>query len=326
MTKSALVKTSGRELRRLERLAEDVRDFAVSSRSENTRRAYQRDFTAFDAWCVAHGLPSLPADPKTVALYIAAAAKQGKKAASICRYLASIAEVHKAAGHPSPVNDQVKIVEKGIRRKIGTKQKQARPLLPAELKAMVELVPDSVQGKRDRAMLLLGFAGAFRRTELVGLNVGDVKKVREGLEVTVRRSKTDQEGQGRTVAIPFGSHHDTCPVRAVSDWLDVLADLGERAPKKKPLFRPVKHDVVGSVRASDKAVDRLVKRLADKTELEEVSAHSLRAGLATAAYLSGKSDRAIMKQGRWVSTASVNRYIRDGKLWKDDNAAGGIGL
>jgi len=322
MSKSSLSKTTPPNLRKLASLVEDVRHYALASRSINTVNAYKRDFEAFDDWCRREGLDSLPCSPETLGLYLAAVAKEGKATATIKRYLASIAEVHKAKGFPSPVTDQIKLLEKGIRRTIGTAQKQARPLLPAELKAMVEQIPDTMQGNRDRAMLLLGFAGAFRRSELVALNVGDVKTVREGLEITVRKSKTDQEGQGRKVAIPFGSHHDTCPVRAVTDWLHLLED----ATNKSPLFRPVKHGTILEGRASDKAVDRLVKRLAQKAGLEAVSAHSLRAGLATAAYLSGKSDRAIMNQGRWTSTASVNRYIRDGKLWKDDNAAGGIGL
>lgn len=307
----------------LDALADAVRGYVNASISDNTRKAYTTDFAVFDVWCRSYGVSSLPADAGTVAAYIAGMAGEGKKAATITRALASIAEVHKAKGHPSPIDPRVKIVAKGIRNKIGTKQDRARPILPADLKIMVQQIGDDLQGTRDRAMVLLGFAGAFRRSELVGLNRDDVKAVREGLEVTVRRSKTDQEGQGRTVAVPYGSHHDTCPVRAMMDWLAVL-DV--QHPAGGALFRPVKHTMVEPIRASDKAVDRLVKRLAIAASLPEVSAHSLRAGLATAAYLSGKSDRAIMQQGRWTSTASVNRYIRDGKLWKDDNAAGGIGL
>ncbi len=189
-----------------------------------------------------------------------------------------------------------------------------------DLRKMVESLPQGLRSIRNRAMLVLGSAGAFRRSELVALNIEDLRFVDEGLEVLVRRSKTDQEGRGRTVAIPYGSQLFTCPVRSVQAWLDVLG------ASEGPLFRQISADGIREHRASDGAVDRLVKASARQIGLNGVSAHSLRAGLATTAYLSGKSDRAIQEQGRWVSIASVNRYVRDARVWKEENAAAGIGL
>ncbi|MHB8420600.1 MAG: site-specific integrase [Myxococcales bacterium] len=298
--------------------AERVRDFARAARSDATRTAYRSDWAHFSAWCQAHRGSPLPAGAATVALYLGELADQGFKVATIERRLAAIAEAHKAAGMPSPRGDaNLRAVVKGIRRKLGVAQKQARPLLPGDLRGIVAKLPTSSQGVRDRALLLLGFAGAFRRSELAGLNVGDLELGEDGLTVTLRRSKTDQEGAGRKVGVPFGSDKATCPVRAVRAW---LASLGDGA--RGPLFRRVdRWGTVGKGRMTGQAVWRVVRRVAGS----DFSGHSLRAGLATAAAKAGKSTLAIQKQTGHKSLAMVSRYVRDASLF-EDNAAAGIGL
>ena len=210
----------------------------------------------------------------------------------------------------------------GIRRRLGTAATAKRPVLVAELQAMVAALPDTLLGSRDRAILLLGFSGAFRRSELVSLNREDVLETAEGLVVTLRRSKTDQEAEGRKVAIPRGREAGTCPVRALSAWLAAsgIAD--------GPLFRRVnRHGQMLPQRLSGEAVAIVVKRWAAAAGLapEEFAGHSLRAGLATAAAIAGKSERAIMSQTGHRSPMTVRRYIRDANLFRE-NAADGIGL
>jgi integrase len=206
----------------------------------------------------------------------------------------------------------------GIRRRLGVAQRQARPVLGNEVRAMVAAIAPTLQGLRDRALLLLGFAGAFRRSELVGLDLGDVSFTGNGAEVTLRRSKTDEEGEGRKVGIPYGSTPAACPVRALRAWID------EAGIAEGPLFRPVNGTHVGTARLKDRAVSRLVKRSAESIGLDPkgVSGHSLRAGLATSAAKAGKSEQAIMRQTGHRSTAMVRRYIRDSGLFNDNAAAG----
>jgi integrase len=207
---------------------------------------------------------------------------------------------------------------KGIRRSLGVAPSQKDPISPAELRAMVQSRPETLQGLRDRALLLVGFAGAFRRSELVSLDVGDVTWGEDGCTATLRRSKTDQEGEGRKVGIPFGSSPEFCPVRTLQAWVEAAGlTVG-------PLFRPVKGSTVSAARLSDKAVARLVKRAAEAAGLDpsRVSGHSLRSGLATAAAKAGKSERSIMAQTGHRSAQMVRRYIRDGELFSENAAAG----
>ena len=298
-------------------LVERARDFARASRAEATRTAYASDWAHFSEWCRAHGIEPLPAGAGAVALYAASLADDGFKPATINRRLTSIGQAHKTAGHPNPcASETVRLAAAGIRRTLGTAQKQARPILLPELRQAVAKLPEGLQGGRDRALLLLGFAGAFRRSELVGLNVGDLDFGDDGLTVTIRRSKTDQEGQGRKLGVPFGSDKTTCPVRAVRAWLE-LASLD-----KGPVFRPIdRHGNVKGDRLTGHAVRDIVRRIAGA----DFSGHSLRAGLATAAAKAGKSAHAIMKQTGHKSLAMVSRYVRDAELFTD-NAASGIGL
>jgi len=298
-------------------LAAEARAYSRDLHAANTKRAYRADWTDFAAWCDAHGLAALPAAPATVALYLTDRAK-GCKTSTLARRLCSIAGAHKAAGQPSPTADPaVRTLLAAIRRAKGTKQERKRPTVTHEVRAMADALPDTPRGRRDRALLLLGFAGGFRRSELVALDVADVEETAAGLVVTLRRSKTDQEGEGRRVGIPYGGRH--CPARALHAWL-AAAGIADG-----PLFR--RFDRSGRLlplRLSDKAVARLVQRQAAALRLDpgDYGGHSLRAGLATAA--AGKSERAIMAQTGHKSAEMVRRYIHDRELFRDNAADLGL--
>lgn len=300
-----------------------AKSYAAAARAENTRRAYASDVGAFASWCSAKGLCSLPADGPTVALYLAHMADEGLSVATIGRALVAISQAHKLAGHDSPrAHRAVRETFAGIRRTLGTAQRGKAPMMPEAIRSAAAAGRDDVLGARDRALLACGFAGAFRRSELVSLDVADLDFRAEGLAVTLRRSKTDQEGAGRIVALPYGSNLDTCPVRALRGWLDAAGITAG------PVFRGVnRHGRVSGERLSDRAVALIVKAAAERAGLDAASysGHSLRAGLATAAAKAGRSERAIMRQTGHRSERMVRRYIRDASLF-DDNAAGGIGL
>jgi integrase len=201
-----------RALARLELVAEDARDFAAHAKAANTLKAYRIDWADFSEWCALHRLESLPAEPRTVALYLSDLAST-HKVSTLYRRLSGISQAHQAAGFPTPTTDaQVRLVFQGIRRTLGSAPAQKNAAITAEVRAMVEtLSPVSVISMRDRALLLVGFAGAFRRSELVALDIADVVFNSDGLVVQVRRSKTDQEGLGRKIGLPFGSNPLTCP-------------------------------------------------------------------------------------------------------------------
>ncbi len=301
-------------------LVADARAFAASAKAERTKKAYAADWRSFIAFCETLGAAPLPASPATVALYVTALARGGKRVATIARALVTIRQAHKLAGHDSPVTAPVHEVMKGIRRELGVAPRQKTPVLPPELRAMTGQVREGLRGLRDAALLVLGFAGAFRRSELVAINVEDLSFTTEGLIVTVRRSKTDQEGAGRKIGIPYGGHPETCPVRCVKRWIEAAA-ITEG---------PLLHDVRGEKlrgRLSDRTVARVVQHHARAVGLEagRFGGHSLRAGLATAAAKAGKPTHVIMKQTGHRSDAILRGYIRDGTLF-EQNAAAGIGL
>jgi site-specific recombinase XerD len=303
---------------------EQAHDYAKEAKAPNTRRAYRADWADFTAWCAAHALAALPASPETVALYLAARAAD-RKPSTLVRRLTAIAQAHKTAGHASPtIHPSVRQVVAGIRRAKGTAQEGKAAAVTREVRAMCEALPPipTLRRRRDAALLLVGFAGAFRRSELVALDIADVRWTMEGLEVTIRRGKTDQEGHGRKIGLPYGSNPTSCPVRALRAWLDA-AVIGDG-----PLFHGItRHDQVLPDRLSDKGVARVVKRAAAAAGLDPkmYSGHSLRAGLATAAAQAGISERAIMAQTGHKSIPMVRKYIRDGSLWRE-NAAAGVGL
>ncbi len=303
-------------------MLDQAQDYARLSRATNTQRAYRADWADFSAWCAGHGQPALPATPQTVLLYLTDAA-QRCKVSTLQRRLTTISQAHKAERHPSPTGDPaVRAVWAGIKRTLGTAQHGKTAAVTEDLRRMVRALPQtSTIGKRNRALLLLGFAGAFRRSELVGLDIADVVVTGDGLVVTLRRSKTDQEGAGRTVGIPYGSDPTTCPVRATTGWIAVAGLTAG------PLFRSITRHGKMQGRLSDWAVAQVVKAAATGAGLDPANyaGHSLRAGLATAAAQAGVSERAIMAQTGHKSLPMVRKYIRAGSLFQD-NAAAKVGL
>ena len=299
-----------------------VREYIKASKAENTLRGYQSDWRDFCAWCELHGLCPLPAAAEAVAAYIAECAGH-LKPGSIQRRLNAIAEAHKAAGLDTPThNALVRNTMKGIRRTLGTAPAQKAAALTADIRTMTEAAGDGTIGARDRALILLGFAGAFRRSELVGLDFEDCAFGKDGLTVTLRRSKTDQDGLGRKIGIPYGSNPETCPVRTMQAWLE-LAGIGAG-----PVFRSInRHGHLGPGRLSGIDVARVVKKLAERAGLDaaKYAGHSLRAGHATSAAIAGASERSIMNQTGHRSVQMVRRYIRDGSLFRE-NSAGKLGL
>jgi len=219
-------------------------------------------------------------------------------------------------------NAIVSEVWKGIKRKKGIAQHGKKPFLTPDLRRMIAALPPDLQGLRDRALLLAGFAGGFRRSELAGLRIEDLETTPDGLIVRLGRSKTDQEGQGRSVALPYGSDPETCPVRALRAWLEHAGTMAG------PVFRAIDRcGLVSDKRLHADSIGYLVKRAAGLAGLEtaEYAGHSLRSGLATQAAMNGASELAIMKQTGHRSLATVRKYIREGSLFRD-NAATKLGL
>lgn len=296
-------------------------EYARTAKSDNTLRAYRSDWADFSGWCERHGLPALPATDATVSAYLTEQAET-HSTSTLQRRISSISQAHKAAGHPSPTRGRVATVWQGIRRAKGTAQKGKAPARTQEVRAMVAACGDGLLGARDRALLLLGFAGAFRRSELVGLQVADLDFGADGLTVTLRRSKTDQEGAGQKVGIPYGSHPQTCPVRGLQAWLQA-ADI-----TAGPVFRSVdRHGNVRLAALTGQSVALVVKKCAEAAGLDpaKFAGHSLRAGLATAAAEAGVSERIIAAQTRHRSLPMLRRYIREGNLFRE-NAAAEVGL
>jgi site-specific recombinase XerD len=303
-------------------LTEQVREYIRVSKAENTLRGYQSDWRHFCGWCDGRSLCPLPAFPETVAAYIAECAGR-LKVGSIQRRLNAIAEAHKAAALESPTHSaMVRNTMKGIRRRKGTAQDQKSPTLTDDIRLMIDSTDVGIIGVRDRALILLGFAGAFRRSEIVGLDVEDCNFGRDGLTVILRRSKVDQVCAGRKIGIPYGANPDTCPIRTLQSWLE------QAAVGTGPLFRSInRHGQVQVRRLSGIDVARVVKKLVDRAGLDatKYAGHSLRAGHATSASIAGASERSIMNQTGHRSVQMVRRYIRDGNLSRE-NSAGKLGL
>ncbi len=301
-------------------LDDRARAYAEAARAPATLRAYATDWRAFTAWCTAHGVDALPATPHTVALFLADL--QGRPS-TLRRKLAAIAVMHRAAGHDSPTeHGMVRATFAGIRRERGVAPRPKTALLVDELRAAVATCGERRIDVRDRALVLLGFAGALRRSELVGLDVDDVGCEGEGLVLRLRRSKTNQEGELEEVAVLYGSDPRMCPVRALQAWL-TMSGISEG-----PLFRAVdRAGRVGRGRLTARIVGERVKKIGARSGLDSQSyaAHSLRSGFATSAARANKSEAAIMRQGRWKSIPVARRYIRAGSRWHD-HAGAGIGL
>ena len=272
-----------------------------------------------------HVLP-IPAAPATVAAYLVMLAEAGRKPATMSRRLAAISKAHSAVQLDSPASTKhavVKEVWAGIRRTIGTAQTAKAAATTDYLKLMLAQVPSTLTGLRDRALILLCFAGGMRRSEVVALNVQDIAYVPEGAVITIRGSKTDQERAGQKVAIALGKHGETCAAKSLRAW------LLKGGITSGPLFRGVtRWGKVGAEALTDQVVALLVKKYARLANLDATlfSGHSLRAGLATSASkIAGVDERIIMKQTRHKSEAMVRRYVRDGNLFSQ-NISGMVGL
>jgi integrase len=299
-----------------------VQEYIRASKAESTIRGYQSDWRHLCTWCQGHGLCPLPAAPEALASYIAECAGH-LKVGSLQRRLNAITEAHKAVGLESPTHSSIVAnTMKGIRKTLGTAPTQKAPAVTADIRAMLEATDAGMIGARDRGLILLGFAGAFRRSELVALDAEDCTFGKDGLTVTLRRSKTDQEGQGRKVGVPYGSNPETCPVRVLQAWME------EAGISAGPLFRSLnRHGQVKPGRLSGIDVARIVKKLVKRAGLDatKYAGHSLRAGHATSAAIGGASERSIMAQTGHRSVQMVRRYIRDGNLFRD-NSGGKLGL
>lgn len=306
-------------------LAEKARLYAKSAKAPSTRRAYTSDWLQFENWCRLHRLESLPATPDTVALFIADIASD-HAVATITRRLCSITAKHKESGFTnSPAKAHHVVVGetmKGIRRVFGTAQKGKSPLLTADIRKIVAKCPKGMRGDRDKVLVLIGFAGAFRRSELAQMRVQDLTIYKNGLVIDLPRSKTDQEGEGRKVGIPRGSKRATCPVRAIEHWLAATKiSMG-------PLLRPVsKNGRVLARHLHPDSIGLIIKRAAARAgmDVRSIAGHSLRAGHVTQAAKNGVPERQIMKQTGHKSVAMLQRYIRDLKIL-EQNAAAHLGI
>jgi site-specific recombinase XerD len=293
-------------------------DFARASKAPATQAAYDSDFRIFEGWCAARGLSALPATAAALCGFLADEATAGRRASTLGRRLAAIRYFHRAAGYDTPTGEKVKAVLSGIRRTIGAAPVRKRAATSDIVIAMIA-TGTSLRALRDRAIVLLGFAGAFRRSELVALDVADLEGTSEGLLVTIRRSKTDQEGLGRKVAIPRGEI--ACPVAALKAWLEA-AGITEGA-----VFRRVfnKHaQRVTDQRLAARNVATIVKAGAAKLGLDAAAfaGHSLRAGFVTSAVKRGANLIKITDVTGHRSLEMLKTYSRDAEAFVGHAGAG----
>lgn len=309
----------------LDELAARARAYFKGARSERTRRAYAGDWHRFAAWCVEQGRAAFPADPETVALYLAHLAAIGRKRATLVRARAAIAVAHRQDAQldrPCPTKHALVVdVMKGIARAHGAPPERAPALRPDELEAMLTACPTDLRGARDRALLALGFAGAFRRAALVSLDVRDLAFVERGLEVLVRADKSDPTREGRRIPIAHAAVPARCPVAAVRAWL-------ERAALRDtdPLFVAVGPGGRVGRRLRPRAVDRVVKKAAARAGLQiaGLSSHSLRAGFITAAIRQKHPlERIRVVSGHKEGSRAFEAYVRFAGLW-DAHAGEGV--
>jgi site-specific recombinase XerD len=272
-------------------------------------RAYKSDFYDFEKFCSKFGFKSLPSDPKAISLYLTDLSNKSKFS-TLKRRLASINVIHKIKGFHIDIKHPI-ITENliGIKRSIGSYQKGKKPILINNLYKIIDLINHnkinkSLQSLRDKAIILLGFAGGFRRSELVNLEKSDLEFVSEGLKITLKKSKSDQYGQGLIKGIPYFKNNKYCPVKAVKDWMSSSDNLTE-----KRLFP-----------YSDKTVALIVKKYLGLIGLDnkQYSGHSLRSGFATSTAASGADERSIMAMTGHKSTEMVRRYIKEANLFKNN--------
>lgn len=295
-------------------LSDAALDYGRAALSENTMRAYRGDWLEFEGWCRDRARSHLPATPATVANYASSLADAGKKVPTIARKLAAVRFFHRGAGMENPTdNAGVAAILKGIRRTVGTASRQKAPATVDVIHAMLARIDvESLQGKRDRALLLLGFAGAFRRSELVAITAEDLTFSDEGVDVFLPKSKTDQEAKGQSVAILNGKALK--PADRLKEWLDVAGIVSG------PIFRRFKRgDRLSDDTLTPQAVALVVKKYAEAAgfDVASLSGHSLRAGFVTSAAENRASISRIMEVTRHRDPRTVETYVRRADRFKD---------
>jgi site-specific recombinase XerD len=301
-------------------LALDIERAASLARQEKaqaTRRAYGSDFQIFRAWCHGRSVSALPATAESVAAFLACEVDRGIRPSTIGRRVAAIRYAHKLAGLTVPTDSEVvKATVRGIRRTLGTAARKKTPAVAEMIISMALGTGDGLKGVRDRAMLLLGFAGAFRRSELVALDCEDIEESETGLKIRIKFSKTDQEGEGATIAIVRGSI--ACPVEALKVWRDAAGIAAG------PVFRSIRKGGKVGARLSAQSVADIVKAHAENVGLDPAlfAGHSLRAGFLTSAAKRGASIFKMMDQSRHRSVDTLRGYVRDAEIFKDHAGAG----
>ncbi len=277
------------------------------SKANNTIRAYKSDFKDFSMFCAKNGFSSLPTEPKIISLYITYLSS-GRKISTLKRRIASISVVHRLKGHYIDTKHPI-IIENlmGIRRKTGSFQKSKKPILINELKQIIKAIDTTNKNKgrvlRDKAIILTGFSGGFRRSELVSIDYNDLEFVSEGVKIFIKRSKTDQSGEGMIKALPYFENKEFCPVTFLKKWLDISK---------------IRNGLIFNI--SDKSVALLIKKYASVAGLdsEKYSGHSLRSGFATVSAEFGADERSIMTMTGHKSTQMVRRYIQEANLFKNN--------
>ncbi len=291
-----------------------------SSKANNTVRAYKSDFNDFGLFCAQNGLKSLPSEPKIVSLYLTHLSTKDVKMSTLKRRLVSIGVIHKLKGHyldtkhPSIIENIM-----GIKRRKGSVQKGKKPLLINSLKKIINAIDeqkkDEIKKIRDRSIILIGFSGGFRRNEIVSLDYDDLDFVPEGLKITLKRSKTDQFGEGTLKGLPYFNSSLYCPVLSLKKWIET-SDINSG-----PLFRRFsKGSKLTDNRLTDQTVALLIKKYLNLAGIDSknYSGHSLRSGFATSAAESGAEERSIMAMTGHKSTEMVRRYIKEANLFKNN--------
>ena len=304
----------------IKKLQDETLKNLKNSKSANTVRAYKSDFEDFTLFCVKNGFKSIPTDPKIVSLYITYLSSKDIKPSTIKRRLVSISVIHKIKGHYLDIKHPI-IVENfmGIRRLKGVNQNGKKPILINDLKQIIDVInkqeePD-IKKLRNKALLLVGFAGGFRRNELISLNLEDLDFVFEGLKISIKRSKTDQFGEGFIKGIPYFENYLYCPVKNLKNWLNVSKI------KKGPVFvRFSKGSNLTNIRLTDQSVALIIKDYLAKAGIDNknYSGHSLRSGFATSAAEAGAEERSIMAMTGHKTSQMVRRYIRDANIFKNN--------
>jgi len=299
-------------------LLEHAAEIVEAISSENTRIAYQSDIRQFRAWGAGKGVEVLPSNPDLIGVYIVYLSAIGRKPSTIQRALTAINQWHLSQGYDSPITERVKRLRKGVNRLHGTSQRKVKAITWPILDRLLNYVPNSAIGIRDRALLLVGFAGAFRRSELVSINTDDISFEAEGMVIVQGRTKTNQEGRARKIAIPFIDIEGRCPVKAVRALIDynqlstgpLFYNLGTSGRLNKKL-------ILGN-RLKPAAVASIVKKYIKLAgyDQREFSAHSLRAGFATSAAQAGLRSGEIMGHTGHKTYSVLMGYIRDGRLFQ----------